>query len=262
MILERILATKDEEVRALRARTTSAQLERQIASMAPCKGFRAALLERPHRQIGLIAEVKKASPSKGIIRADFDPVALAKAYEFAKADCLSVLTDERYFQGSNHFLQTIREQVDLPILRKEFIVDEMQILEARVIGADAILLIAAALSKQQMRVFQQLARDIGMDVLVEVHDQYELHQALDMEAQLLGINNRNLKTFVTDIRLTEQLMTDIPADTPVVSESGIASTEDVAYLHTIGAKALLIGETFMRQADVALAVNQLMEPIS
>jgi indole-3-glycerol phosphate synthase len=262
MILERILKTKESEVSALKARTSASELERQIATLAPCLGFKDCLLSRPKRKIGLIAEVKKASPSKGIIRADFSPVTLAQTYEQAGADCLSVLTDEQYFQGSNEYLKAIREHVQIPILRKEFIVDELQILEARTIGADAILLIAAALTTKQMREFHQLAVDVGMDVLVEVHDREELERALELELHLLGINNRNLKTFVTDLRVTEQLMQYIPENIAVVSESGIASADDVRYLQQIGSKALLIGETFMRQADVGLAVQQLMEPVS
>lgn len=258
MILDRILATKKNEVAQLLARTSIAQMEREISAMQGCRGFVQALVERPKRSIGLIAEVKKASPSKGVIRADFEPVQLALAYERAGADCLSVLTDEQYFQGSNDYLRAIREAVNLPLLRKEFIVDESQILEARIIGADAILLIAAALSTKQMHDFHQLAVDLGMDVLVEVHNREELERALEVDLHLLGINNRNLHTFATDIRTTEELLAHIPATIPVVSESGIATAAEVAYLQDVGSRALLIGETFMRHADVEAGVYQLM----
>jgi indole-3-glycerol phosphate synthase len=238
--------------------TTIAEMERKIAQMVDCRGFAKRLLHHSNRQIGLIAEVKKASPSKGVIRSDFEPCELAKAYEKAGADCLSVLTDTQYFQGSNDFLKAIREVVSLPLLRKEFIIHESQIYEARVIGADAILLIAAALDDRQMRDFHQLAVDLGMDVLVEVHDREELERALQLDIHLLGINNRNLKTFVTDLRTTEQLLRYIPSHIPVVSESGITSADDVEQLQKMGARALLIGETFMRQDDVEQSVHQLM----
>lgn len=262
LILDRILATKHTEVEQLLAHTSIAALERIIAGLPPCLGFTRALLQHPRRAIGLIAEVKKASPSKGVIRADFDPVTLAEAYERAGADCLSVLTDQPYFQGSNEYLKTVRKQVALPILRKEFIVHESQIYEARAIGADAILLIAAALSTKQMKEFYQLAVDLGMDVLVEVHDREETERALELELPMIGINNRNLKTFVTDLQVTEDLMKYIPSTVAVVSESGIGSAGDVTYLQSVGARALLIGETFMRRSDVEQAVVQLLGPRS
>jgi indole-3-glycerol phosphate synthase len=261
MILERILATKHQEVKRLLESTSNAHMEKQISNMYPCRGFVSTLIESPNRSIGLIAEVKKASPSKGVIRNDFEPVPLAAAYERAGADCLSVLTDEQYFQGSNDFLQAISKTIKLPILRKDFIVSESQILQARCIGADAVLLIAAALTTKQMRDFHRLAQDVGLDVLVEVHDREELERALEVELHLLGINNRNLHTFATDLHTTEQLLAHIPKNIPVVSESGIASASDVEYLRTIGARALLIGETFMRQADVEAGVHSLMGPL-
>ena len=261
MILERILATKKLETERLLTQTTISAMEKQIADMPACHGFIQRLTVTPRRSLGLIAEVKKASPSKGVIRADFHPLLLAQAYERAGADCLSVLTDESYFQGHNDFLRSIREQVELPILRKDFTVHESQIYEARCIGADSILLIAAALSARQMRDFHQRANDIGLDVLVVVHNRPELEAALELDVKLLGINNRDLHTFVTDLNVTEQLLAHIPTSIAVVSESGIRNAEDALYLKDVGARALLIGETFMRQADVEQAVLELMAPL-
>lgn len=209
--------------------------------------------------MGLIAEVKKASPSKGLIREDFDPVELARTYEAAGADCLSVLTDVQYFQGANEYLTQIRQAVNLPLLRKDFIIDPLQIYEARLIGADAVLLIAAILSKQQLKDYLQLARDLGMDALIEVHDRSELETVLELQdASLIGVNNRNLHTFEVDLEHTRQLIDLMPKDVTIVSESGISSPEDIKWLASIGAHAVLIGEHFMRQPDVGAAVHHLM----
>jgi len=258
MFLDKIVATKREEVAQLKERTTIAEMERAIASMPPTLGFERALSAGRKRPMGLIAEVKKASPSKGLIRADFEPVELALAYERAGADCISVLTDEPYFQGSNDYLSRVREQVGVPILRKDFTIDPHQIYEARLIGADAILLIAAILSTGELKEFSRIARDIGLDVLVEVHDRQELERALELDTTLLGINNRNLHTFVTDLKTTEELVKAIPAGMTVVSESGISRAEEIAWLRSVGAHAVLVGEHFMRQPDVAQAVCELM----
>ncbi|KIL41554.1 indole-3-glycerol phosphate synthase [Gordoniibacillus kamchatkensis] len=259
MFLDKIVATKQREVAALKERLTLAAAERDIAGMAPCLGFERALTERRRRPVGLIAEVKKASPSKGLIRADFDPVALAEAYERAQADCVSVLTDTDYFQGSNEYLKAVREAVSLPLLRKDFTIDVHQIYEARLIGADAILLIAAILTTAQMKEFLREARALGMDALVEVHDRAELERALELDATLIGINNRNLHTFVTDLDTTRQLIEHVPAGRTVVSESGISSPAHMAELQAAGAKAVLIGEHFMRQPSVEQAVRDLMD---
>lgn len=258
MFLERIVATKRKEIEALKSRTSASVLEKQISEMAPCRGFEHALTVKKKRELGLIAEVKKASPSKGLIRADFDPVTLAMAYESAGADCLSVLTDVEYFQGSPEYLTRVHQAVSLPILRKEFILDPLQILEARVIGADAILLIAAILTRQQLADYTEMAVSIGMDVLVEVHNAEELEAVLTTDATLIGINNRNLHTFVTDLKTTEQLSKWIPENKTIVSESGIATPQDVERVQQAGAEALLIGEHFMRQTDVEEAVNSLL----
>lgn len=258
MFLDRIVATKKEEVEKLRAELTVKAAERQIADMPPCLGFEQQLTQDRHRSMGLIAEVKKASPSKGLIREDFDPVQLAMAYERAGADCLSVLTDTPYFQGSAEYLRKVREQVRIPILRKDFTIDPLQIYEARLMGADAILLIAAILNDKQLKEFLALARDLGLDALVEVHDLEELERALKLDVAMIGINNRNLRTFVTDLQTTETLIAHVPDDRLVVSESGIAAPQDIDYLYGLGARAVLIGEHFMRQPSIEDAVDALM----
>jgi indole-3-glycerol phosphate synthase len=258
MFLDKIVATKRQEVAALKERLTVAEAERTIADMAPCRGFERTLTERRRRPVGLIAEVKKASPSKGLIRPDFDPAALAQAYERAQTDCISVLTDTDYFQGSNDYLRAVRTAVSVPLLRKDFTIDLHQVYEARLIGADAILLIAAILTTAQMKEYLAAARALGMDALVEVHDREELERALQLDATLIGINNRNLHTFVTDLDTTRQLIELIPAGRTVVSESGIASPADMASLQASGAQAVLVGEHFMRQPSVEQAVLNLM----
>lgn len=261
MFLDRIVATKLQEVEQLKASTSIAELERKIAELPACRGFIHSLTQNRKRKMGLIAEVKKASPSKGLIRADFAPDVLAAAYEKAGADCISVLTDAPYFQGANEYLQQVKQTVRVPLLRKDFTLDPIQIYEARAIGADAILLIAAILTQEQMRDYLQLAADLGMDTLVEVHDRKELETVLELDAQLIGINNRNLHTFVTDLRTTEQLIPLIPKTATIVSESGIAGAGDIHYLGGIGAHAVLVGEHLMRQNDVERAVHDLMGPL-
>lgn len=259
MFLDKIVATKQREVAMLKETFSIAAAERAIADLAPCRGFERALTADRKRPVGLIAEVKKASPSKGLIRADFEPVALAQAYERAGTDCISVLTDVEYFQGSNDYLRAVREAVSVPLLRKDFTIDVAQIYEARTIGADAVLLIAAILTTAQMKEFLAEARALGLDALVEVHDREELERALELDATLIGINNRNLKTFVTDLDTTRQLIEHIPAGRTVVSESGISTPADMAELQAAGAQAVLVGEHFMRQPSVEQAVRDLMD---
>lgn len=259
MFLDRIVATKQLEVEKLKQSFSIAEYERIIEQLPACRGFIQALsANRKNRTMGLIAEVKKASPSKGLIREDFEPVKLAEAYAAAGADCISVLTDVEYFQGSNDYLSRVKEAVNVPLLRKDFTIDYRQIYEARAIGADAILLIAAILTTEQMREFLDLSRQLGMDVLVEVHDREELERVLKLDARLIGINNRNLKTFVTDLRTTEQLIEMIPEDKIIVSESGISSPDEINWLRGIGAHAVLVGEHFMRQPEIGQAVSSLM----
>ncbi|MEI7024540.1 indole-3-glycerol phosphate synthase TrpC [Paenibacillus sp. y28] len=264
MYLDRIVATKRSEVDHLKLTTPLGALEKQIASMPACLGFEASLKQDGRkRQIGLIAEVKKASPSKGLIRPDFHPVELAKAYASAGTDCISVLTDEQYFQGKNEYLSAIREAVRVPLLRKDFTIDVHQIYEARTLGADAILLIAAILTTDELRLFHQEAKAIGLDVLVEVHDEAELDRVLELDATLIGINNRNLQTFVTDIQTTEKLIGRIPGNRGItaISESGVSTPEDVAYLQSVGSDGILVGESLMRKDDVGAAVVDLLGPV-
>lgn len=262
MFLDKIVAVKQQEVAALAETFSLREAERSIADMPACNGFEHAVSGGRKRPVGLIAEVKKASPSKGLIREDFEPVKLARIYEEAGADCISVLTDVQFFQGSNDYLKAVREAVDRPLLRKDFTTDYRHVYEARLIGADAILLIAAILTSKQMAEYHQLAKDLGMDVLVEVHDRRELETVLELDmATLIGINNRNLHTFVTDLKTTEELMTYVPKHVTLISESGISSVSDMDYLKRAGAHGVLIGEHFMRQPDVGAAVHQLMGPI-
>ncbi len=264
MILARILATKAEEVAAAKVSTPLSDLRTAAAAAPAPRGFFRALREPDGVQV--IAEVKKASPSKGLIRPDFDPVAIARAYESAGAACLSVLTDEQYFQGSLAYLRQIRAAVRLPLLRKDFVIDEYQVYEARAAGADAILLIVAAFHGEcaegrtpaDMHRLALLARELGMDVLTEVHTDEELTIALESGAPLVGINNRDLKSFHTTLEVTEQLAPRIPADRLLVSESGIGSHADIQRVAAAGAKAVLVGESLMRQPDVAEALRTLM----
>lgn len=267
MYLDKIVATKVIEVEALGTNFSVAVAEEVIAGLPATRGFRDALVQRRNREMGLIAEVKKASPSKGLIRADFDPSAIARGYEAGGADCLSVLTDRDYFQGSNAFLQQVRDAVSLPLLRKDFIIDELQIYEARILGADAILLIAAILTAEQLASFTDLAASLGLDVLIEVHDQSELELVIstgkiNSPHVLLGINNRNLRTFETRLETTAELAALVPAGVPVISESGIAGPADIDYLSSSGAVGVLVGEYLMRQNNVEEAVHGLLGPVS
>jgi len=206
----------------------------------------------------IIAEVKKGSPSKGIIREDFDPLTIACSYQVAGAACLSVLTDEQYFYGSLGYLRPIREAVELPLLRKDFIIDPYQVYQARIAGADAILLIAAALDDDRLVALAELAADLKLDTLLEVHDELELERALKIPVDLIGINNRNLKTFVTDLSITEDLAGHIPAQQVAVAESGINSRADIERLQAAGAGAFLIGESLMREDDIEAKLRSLI----
>ena len=240
MILDAIVARKIEEVAALKQRG----LPTMDRPVPPPRGFYRALVEAPG--VAIIAEAKKASPSKGVIRADFDPVRIARSYRDGGAHCLSVLTDADFFQGSLAYIPLVRDAVDLPVLRKDFIIDPLQIEEARAVGADAVLLIAAILDIDRLRDYRLLAESLGMDVLVEVHDERELDEALAAESRLIGINNRNLNDFTVSLETTFRLLAKIPPSIPVVSESGIGSVADMRRLREAGVKAALIGESLMR----------------
>ncbi|MBD8677060.1 indole-3-glycerol phosphate synthase TrpC [Sphingomonas sp. CFBP 13720] len=255
-MLDTILATKRAEVAERSARATIADLDARAQERTPPRGFRAALDATPGH--ALIAEIKKASPSKGLIRADFDPPAHARAYAAGGAACLSVLTDIKYFQGADEYLVAARAACDLPVLRKDFNVDPWQVAEARSLGADAILIIVAALSDTQMAEIEAAAIERGMDVLVEVHDRAELDRALTLRSRLIGVNNRNLKDFSVSFERTYELVGHAPADCTFVAESGLATREDLDAMAAHGVRCFLIGEALMRHADVEAATRAMI----
>jgi indole-3-glycerol phosphate synthase len=259
--LARILADKRTEVERRKQAAPLAELIAQANNVEAPRGFHAALARAQQAGYGLIAEIKKASPSKGLIRTDFDPVALAQAYERGGATCLSVLTDEPWFQGHDSYLTAARAAVALPVLRKDFMIDAYQITEARALGADCILLIIAALDDGLAAELEQAAFDLGMDVLAEVHDRAELDRALAvLTTPLLGINNRNLKTLEVDTATTVELAGVVPDDRIVISESGLYSRADLDRMAKAGARSFLVGEALMRQDDVEQAVRDLLAP--
>ena len=257
-VLKRILARKVEEVAERRARVPLPELQARNAGAEATRGFADAVASRVLRgNAAVIAEIKKASPSKGVIRPDFDPAAIARSYEAGGAACLSVLTDVDFFQGSDAALLAARAACTLPVLRKDFIIDAYQVHEARALGADCVLLIAAALDDGQLGEYAFLAEELGMDVLVEVHDLGELERVLPVPARLLGINNRNLRTFEVSLDTTLALKDVAPLDRILVTESGILATGDVALMRDAGVHAFLVGEAFMRQPDPGVALRQL-----
>ena len=253
-MLDRILDVKRSEVADRKTRATIADLDARPAS--PPRGFRAALDAKTGH--ALIAEIKKASPSKGLIRPDFDPPAHARAYQAGGAACLSVLTDEQFFQGADAYLTAARDACSLPVLRKDFMVDPWQVAEARSLGADAILIIVAALDDAQMTEIEAAAIERGMDVLVEVHDADELARALRLRSRLIGVNNRNLKDFTVDFARTYELVAHAPADCTFVAESGLTCRADLDAMAEHGVRAFLIGEALMRQPDVEAATRAMV----
>ncbi len=260
MILDDIVAAKREEVAVQKKTLSRAQLQDLALFHAPVPGFLSALQSCSGRAI--IAEVKKASPSKGVIREDFDPLALAKIYAASGAAAISVLTEKKFFQGSLESLQKIRQHVTLPLLRKDFVFDDYQVYEARAFGASAILLIVAILENAQIQELSGLAKTLDLDCLVEVHDEQELARALACGVQLLGINNRDLWTFRTTIETSERLVRGLPPDVCVVSESGLSTTDQLDRLEAQGVRAFLIGETFMAAPDPGVPLRSLLGRVS
>jgi indole-3-glycerol phosphate synthase len=254
-ILDRIVANKPAEIAAARARVSDGELERRVASLPPPRDFRAAL-ERGD-EVQIIAEVKKASPSAGVLRADFDPVAIARTYEVHGAACISVLTDEPSFQGHITQLEIIRAAVNVPVLRKDFILDRYQLLEARAAGADAVLLIAEILDDTKLRHLVHEARELGLQALVELYERANLPRVLDAGARLIGVNNRDLRTFAVRLEHTLELAVAMPSDVCLVSESGIRTRGDLEQLRAAGVRAALIGETFMIAPHIGIKVDEL-----
>lgn len=257
-ILDRILARKVEEIAERSAKLNLSELMARVADLPDTRGFAAAIESKIEAgQPAVIAEIKKASPSKGVIREAFDPADIARSYELGGAACLSVLTDADFFQGHEDYLRQARSACSLPVLRKDFTIDPYQVYEARAMGADCILLIVAALDDANLLDLSLLAAELDLDVLVEVHDEEELERALDVPAPLIGVNNRNLRTFEVSLETSVNLRARAPQDRLLVSESGIATPADVARLRGVGIDAFLVGETFMRATDPGAALKQL-----
>ncbi|MDG2252432.1 MAG: indole-3-glycerol phosphate synthase TrpC [Methylophilaceae bacterium] len=259
-ILDKILDTKKIEISASKVILSKSTLDDQIAQISDERDFvKAIQIQQENKLSSVIAEIKKASPSKGIIREDFKPKEIAKSYDQGGASCLSVLTDVKYFQGSPHYIQDVKKVCQLPVLRKDFIIDPYQIYESKALGADCILLIVAALDLSQLRDFELIAHSLGMSVLVESHDEKELEQALQLSTPLVGINNRNLKTFEVTLQTTIDLVSQIPKDKIPITESGIFNHEDICLMNENGIFTFLVGEAFMRDENPGQSLKALLQ---
>lgn len=258
-VLQKICNDKQEHIAFKKGQLSLADIKAKSKDCAPTRSFKIKLSDQRQKGVALIAEIKKASPSRGIIRADFDPVKIADAYQNAGATCLSVLTDIPYFQGEDRYVQAVRDVVELPVLRKDFMIDPYQIYESRVLGADCILLIMAALEDNQAEDLYGIASELGMDVLTEVHDEEELHRATAINAQMIGINNRNLKTLEVTLQTSIELAQKMPESVLRISESGIYTNNDIKMLTEKGFHGFLVGESLMKQDDIETAVRTLIE---
>ncbi len=256
MMISRIIEEKRRVVDEAKRLKTKEELIKEVSHISVNSSFKKNI-SRPHH-INLIAEIKKASPSKGIIRGDFNPTKIAMTYQANGASAISVLTDERFFEGKLEYIKTVKDTVSLPVLRKDFIIDEYQIYESVAVGADAILLIADLLSVSEMTGFYQLATSLGLDVLLEVHNEEDIDKAVATGGEIIGINNRDLHTFKVDLAMTQKLIRLIPAHKIKVSESGIKSYEDVMFLKSLGINAVLIGEAFMEASDISAKMREIM----
>ncbi len=255
MILDRIVDYKKKKIEKEKKEMPIDKIISKVKEFGDTRDFKKSINNGDN--LGIITEVKRASPSKGVIRENFDPVSIGIEYDKNKAEAISVLTEDKFFQGKNEYLSEIKRVTKAPILRKDFIIDPYQIFQSRILGADAILLIAAILSEKKLIEFQNIAKNLGLQCLVEVHDRSELEIVLEVGSDIIGINNRNLKTFVTDIRMTEELMKFIPKDKTVISESGIKDRKDMIFVKELGVKGVLIGESLMRAESIAEKLSEL-----
>jgi indole-3-glycerol phosphate synthase len=261
-ILDRIITRKRQEVADRQSKRSVEELHVMLKDQDPTRGFSDRLIAQAATQkSAVIAEIKRASPSKGLLRADFQPALHAEQYEKAGASCLSVLTDQDFFQGSDDDLKAARGACSLPVIRKDFMVDPYQIIESRALGADCILLIVAALNDADLKSLHETALSVGLDVLIEVHDERELHRAFELDNRLIGINNRNLHTFETKLEVTLDLLDQIPDDRLLITESGILQAKDVELMHANGVHGFLVGEAFMRQPDPGVALTGLFQDL-
>jgi len=256
MILTKIVEEKKKEVEIAKEKLPLEKLQKQLTVLPSSRGFKQAITKG--HEISLIAEIKKASPSSGLLRRDFEPVKIAQVYRAYGARALSVLTDEKFFQGKLSYIDMIRKEVYLPILRKDFIIDKYQMYESKLAGADAVLLIAGLLSRSELFQFLEICKNLAMDAIVEIHNEEDLHKALSVDSHIIGINNRNLHTLEVNLEVTSNLVNSIPEDKTVISESGIQTYEDIMFLKSLGIEAVLIGETFMRCDDIGIKVRELM----